>query len=170
MYGLLIRFDTPDELIDAVRRARNAGMNDIEAYTPFPLPELMSALPQTKSRVPFFTLLGGMVGAITGFALQWYTASVDYPLNIGGRPLFSWPAFIPITFELTILGACFSAVISMLLLNGLPRLNHPLFQIHEFDMASRSSFFLCLRLDSPEGTSIIEFIDALQPRQYWEVS
>jgi len=171
MYGILAKFDTPEELVTAVRRTRAAAFTDIEAYTPFPVPELADVLEARKSRVPLITLIGGIAGCVTGFGLQWYTATIDYPLNIGGRPLFSWPAFIPITFELTILGASIAAVIGMLLLNGLPRLNHPLFRIHEFELASRNAFFLCIREQaSGQGApSIKNFVNQLQPRHVWEV-
>jgi hypothetical protein len=94
-------------------------------------------------------LLGGILGGAGAYFLQWYAAVVDYPLNIGGRPLHSWPAFIPATFELTILGAAVAAVIAMLALNGLPRLYHPLFEVDEFELASRNRFFLCLPAHDP---------------------
>ncbi len=170
MYGVLAKFSAPEELVAAVQRARQAGYTNIEAYTPFPVQELAVVIHTEKSYVPLLTLLGGIIGCVGGFGMQWYTATIDYPLNIGGRPLLSWPSFIPITFELTILGASLAAVIGMLLLNGLPRLNHPLFQIHEFELASRNSFFLCLRQQSQFDTqTMIEFVNSLQPRQSWEV-
>ncbi|HWT72233.1 MAG TPA: DUF3341 domain-containing protein [Oxalicibacterium sp.] len=144
LYGLLAEFATADDLLAAVRRARDAGFV-VEAYTPFAVDGLPEAIGFPRNRVPFVTLIGGIVGGAGGYFLQWYSAVVDYPLNIGGRPLHSWPSFIPVTFEMTILGAALAAVFGMLMMNGLPRLRHPLFDVPDFDLVSRNRFFLCLR-------------------------
>lgn len=144
LYGLLAEFATADDLLAAVRRARDAGFA-VEAYTPFAVDGLPEAIGFPRNRVPFVTLIGGIVGGAGGYFLQWYSAVVDYPLNIGGRPLHSWPSFIPVTFEMTILGAALAAVFGMLMMNGLPRLRHPLFDVPDFDLVSRNRFFLCLR-------------------------
>ena len=170
-YGVLADFSSPEELVAAVKRARERGFVRVEAYTPFPVPELQEPLNATTTRVPLITLIGGLVGGIGGLFLQWYSAVIHYPLNIGGRPLFSWPAFIPVIFELTVLGASLAAGIGMLLLNGLPRLHHPLFDVHEFELASRNRFFLCIRSDDPifESADAVVFVRSLKPRGTWEV-
>jgi hypothetical protein len=103
----------------------------------------------TQNRVPLMTLLGGIAGGVGGYFMQWYSAVISYPINVGGRPLHSWPAFIPATFEITILGAALTAVLAMLVQNGLPRLYHPLFEVEEFELASRNRFFLCLPAHDP---------------------
>jgi len=143
LYGLLAEFATADDLLAAVRRARQAGFS-VEAYTPFAVDGMPEAIGFPRNRVPLVTLIGGIAGGCGGYFLQWYSAVVDYPLNIGGRPLHSWPSFMPVTFEMTILGAAFAAVFGMLIMNGLPRLRHPLFDAPDFDLASRNRFFLCL--------------------------
>jgi len=144
IYGLLAEFESPDELIDAVRRSRAAGYRKMDAYTPFPVEHLAEALGFHKTALPAIVLIGGLVGCAGGFLLQYWISAVDYPLNIGGRPLNSWPAFIPVTFELTILVAALSAVLGMLALNRLPMPYHPLFNSPRFALASRNRFFLCI--------------------------
>lgn len=144
-YGLLADFASADALLVAVRAARRDGYRQLEAYTPFSVEGLPEALELPPNRVPLLALLGGIVGAVGAFFLQWYSAVVNYPIDSGGRPLNSWPAFIPATFELAVLGAALSTFIGMLLLNGLPRLRHPLFEVPEFHLASRNRFFLCIR-------------------------
>jgi hypothetical protein len=151
LYGLMAEFDDPERLLAAARAARAAGYTHVEAYSPFKVEGLAEAIGFTRNAVPLATLLGGIAGGVGGYALQWYAAVVDYPINVGGRPLHSWPMFIPATFELTILCAALAAVIAMLRGNGLPRLNHPVFDAPDFDLASRNRFFLCLRCDSDSG-------------------
>jgi hypothetical protein len=125
---------------------RERGYADIEAYAPFAVPGLPEAVGFAGGRaVPRATLVGGIVGGVGGYFLQWYAATQSYPINVGGRPLHSWPMFIPVTFELTILGASICAVLAMLWANGLPRLNHPVFAAPDFDLASKDRFFLCVR-------------------------
>src|SRR6202043_3412038 len=137
-------------LVDAARRARAEGYRVLEAYTPFPVHGLSEALGQRRTFVPLFVLIGGMVGGLGGYFMQWYSMAVDYPINIGGRPLHSWPSFIPITFELTILCAALSAIISMLALNRLPQPYHPVFNVPEFRRASLDRFFLCIESTDPK--------------------
>ena len=144
VYGLLAEFDDPDELIQAVRRAREAGYRRMDAYTPFPVEHLSEELGFHRSAMPLIVLIGGLIGCAGGFYLQYWISAIDYPLNIGGRPLNSWPAFIPVTFELTILAAALAAVFGMLALNGLPMPYHPLFNNPRFALASRNRFFLCI--------------------------
>ncbi|NTV11199.1 MAG: DUF3341 domain-containing protein [Zoogloea sp.] len=150
LYGMLAEFTTADALLAAVSHGRERGWL-VEAYTPFPVEGLDEAVgfhPLQRRAIPVITFLGGLAGGLGGYFLQWYSAVVDYPINSGGRPLHSWPAFMPATFALTILGAALAAVLAMLLANGLPRLRHPLFELREFDLASRNRFFLCLRRET----------------------
>jgi hypothetical protein len=149
VYGLLAEFSSADALCAAARQAREHGYTRAEAYSPFPVEGLDEVLGSGPDRVAPAALVGGLLGGAGTYFLQWYAAVVDYPLNVGGRPLHSWPAFIPATFEITILGAALAAVLAMLVQNGLPRLYHPLFEVVEFELASRNRFFLCLPAHDP---------------------
>jgi hypothetical protein len=149
LYGLLAEFPSADSLCAAARHVRARGWTKVEAYSPFPIEGLDEIVQADKGWIAPITLLGGILGGAGTYFLQWYAAVVDYPINIGGRPLNSWPAFIPATFEITILGAALAATIAMLALNGLPRLYHPLFELEEFELASRNRFFLCLPARDP---------------------
>jgi len=144
LYGLLAEFDSAEALLQAVRRAREAGFRRLEAYSPLCVDGLDEALGGTREYVPLITLGGGILGALAGYFLQWYSATINYPINVGGRPLDSWPSFLPVAFEIAVLGAAFAALIGMLALNGLPRLMHPLFELEEFRRASSDRFFLCV--------------------------
>lgn len=150
IYGLMAEFDTPTDIVAAARESYEEGYRKMDAYTPFPIEELSESLHLGRSKLPLIVLIGGIVGCLSGFLLQWWTATIDYPVNIGGRPLFSWPMFIPVTFETTILFAAFSAVFGMLALNGLPEPYHPVFNSHRFELASRSHFFLCIEATDPK--------------------
>lgn len=149
LYGLMAEFETPDQIIDATQQAREAGYRDMDTYSPFPIHELFDAMGKHKTWVPAIVLTGGLTGMTGGFLLQTWTTVFDYPLNIGGRPVFSWPSFIPITFESMVLLAAFSAVFGMLLLNGLPEPYHPVFNAPGFDRASQDRFFLCIEATDP---------------------
>jgi hypothetical protein len=149
LYGLMAELQGAEQLVAAARAARAAGYRKLEAYTPFSVEGLPEALELPPNRVPLIALIGGIVGGAGAFFLQWYTAVIDYPINSGGRPLNSWPAFIPATFELAVLGAALAAFAGFLALNGLPRLRHPVFDTPDFDLASRNRFFLCIRSDDP---------------------
>src|SRR5438876_5730874 len=141
----MAEFASPQALLAAIARCREARYRDIEAYTPFPVEGLAEALGFTRNRVSLLALIGGILGGAAAYFMQWYSAVIDYPINAGGRPLHSWPAFIVLTFELTILGAALAAFFGFILLNGLPRLRHPVFNAPDFDLASKSRFFLCIR-------------------------
>ena len=171
IYGVLAEFENPDDLIQAVRRARAAGYRKMEAYTPFPVEHLPEELGVRHSGLPLIVLIGGLIGCATGFFLQYWISVFAYPLNSGGRPLNSWPAFIPVTFELTILVAALSAVLGMLGLNGLPMPYHPLFNNPRFALASRNRFFLCIESSDKrfnrEETS--KFLSELKPKGVSEV-
>ncbi|MGE3807312.1 MAG: DUF3341 domain-containing protein [Gemmataceae bacterium] len=171
IYGMVAEFGEPHQLIAAARAAREAGYVRMDAYTPFPIEELAEALGVHSARLPFLVLAGGLFGCFGGFFMQYYASVLGYPLNVGGRPLNSWPAFIPVTFELTILGAALAAVLGMLALNGLPQPYHPLFHIQRFALATNDRFFLCIeardaRFDL-EGTR--RFFQEQQAREVWEV-
>ena len=140
-FGVLAEFASGEALLAAIAGAQARGFTRMEAYTPLPMHEVSHALGQ-RNDLPKYVLTGGVVGACTGFGLQYWAAVVHYPSNVGGRPLDSWPSFIPVTFELTILFAALTAVFGMLALNGLPRPHHPVFSVPGFELASRDRFFL----------------------------
>lgn len=144
LHGIMAEFAQPAQLLAATRAAYGVGYRKMDAYTPYAVEGLVEALGFTKTRIPLIVLLGGIAGALTAYLMQWYSAVVDYPLNVGGRPLHSWPAFIPITFELTVLFAAIAGVLGMLWLNGLPKLYHPVFNAPQFKLASQTRFFLCI--------------------------
>lgn len=171
VYGLLAEFDNPTDLVAAARAARQAGYTKLDAYTPFPIEELNEALDLGRTWVPAIVLIGGITGAFLGYFLQYYIAVIDYPLNIGGRPLHSWPAFVPVTFELTILTAGLFAVLGMLALNGLPMPYHPVFNAPRFALATRDRFFLCIETTDPKYNrdDTWRFFDRLGPRSVTEV-
>ena len=148
-YSIMAEFDSPDHLLEATREAYKRGYRMMEAYTPFPVEGLAEALAFHHSRVPAIVFCGGLLGGLTGYFMQWYSAVIHYPINVAGRPLHSWPAFIPITFEMTVLGAALSAVVGMLALNGLPRPHHPVFNVPGFVLASNNRFFLSIQARDP---------------------
>ncbi|HVZ46323.1 MAG TPA: DUF3341 domain-containing protein [Ramlibacter sp.] len=170
-WGIMAEFSTADQLLATARRVREAGYRHAEAYSPFAIEGLAEALGFERDRVPLATFLGGLSGAVLGFGLQWYSAVIDFPLNIGGRPLDSWPMFVPVTFELAVLGAALSAAVAMLWSNGLPRLRHPVFDAPDFDLASRNRFFLCLRSDEPgfDREAALRLLEASRPLRCIEV-
>ena len=129
LYGLLAEFETADALLAAAREAYAEGYREMDAYSPFPVEGLAEAIGFKKTRVPLLVLISGITGGLTGYVMQYYSAVWSYPINVGGRPLHSWPAFVPITFELTVLFAAFAAVFGMLVMNGLPRFYHPVFNV-----------------------------------------
>jgi hypothetical protein len=150
LYGLLAEFEQGDDLVAAAQQAHAAGYRLMNGYTPIPVHGLSEALGQKPSRLPLLALAGGILGGSGAFSMLYYASVISYPINIGGRPLNSWPAFLPITFELTILGASFAAFFGMLALNGLPHPHHPLFNVPAFKLASRNRFFLSIQARDPQ--------------------
>ena len=171
LYGLMAEFETPQELVDAAARTREAGFTKLDAYTPYPIEALTEALDIHDHRLPAVVLGGGIVGGLAGYALCYWTSVIEYPLNIGGKPFNSWPAWIPITFECTILFAAFAAVLGMLGLNGLPMPYHPVFNVRRFDQASRDKFFLVIQARDPKFRlgEVRDFLDTLNPREVVDV-
>jgi hypothetical protein len=171
LWGLMAEFTSADELVEAARRVHAAGYEHAEAYSPFHVEGLAEALGFERNRVPLFTFLGALAGGGGGFWLQWYSAVIDYPVNIGGRPLDSWPMFVPVSFEMAVLGGAFAAVIAMFAACGLPRLRHPLFAAPQFDLATRNRFFLCLRSDERgfDAQRTRELLESLKPMRCVEV-
>ena len=165
IYGLLAEFDTPTQLVDAANKIREAGYKKTDAFSPFPLHEIDEALGIKRSILPFLVLGGGIVGLMTGIGLQVFTHVIDYQIIVGGRPHFSLPSFIPISFEMTILLAAFTAVFGMILLNGLPQPYHPVFNVPRFALATREKFFLLIeskdaKFDYDETKSFMETLNA----------
>jgi hypothetical protein len=171
LYGLMAEFEDPNSLVIAARRAHEEGYRCLDAYSPFPIEELHEALGAHHTRLPLIVLIGGLTGGIAGYALQYWASVIAYPLNVGGKPLHSWPAFIPVTFETTILGAALAAVLGMLALNGLPMPYHPVFNVPRFALASRNRFFLVVQSEDarfdPEATR--QFLESLGPREVMTV-
>jgi hypothetical protein len=172
VYGTLIAFTEPEPLLKAAREAYALGYRQLDAYTPYPVEELAELIGFKKDRVALVTLVGGLAGGIIAFAMQVYCNVVDYPINVGGRPYYSWPAFIPVTFELTVLGAALSAAAGMLIFNKLPKLWHPLFNSPEFLQASKDRFFLCIMANDAKYNvqNIKDSFQQFNPETFSEVN
>jgi hypothetical protein len=172
LYGLMAEFATPEALLEAARRTYADGYRRMDAYSPFPIDGLSEAIGFQSTRLPLIVLIGGIAGCIGGFYLQYWTSVIDYPINVGGRPFNSWPAFIPVTFEVTILCAALAAVLGMIALNGLPMPYHPVFNVERFERASRDGFFLCIEaVDSRfDAERTRRFLEALNAQGVFEVA
>ncbi len=172
VYGVMAEFDNPTDLLTATEKAYAAGYRKMDAYTPYPIEEVADALGFHKTRVPMIVLIGGVLGGLSGYLLQYWISAVSYPLNIGGRPWVSWPAFIVVTFEMTILFGGISAVVGMLALNGLPMPYHPVFNNPRFTAASRDRFFLCIEAADPkfDRESTANFLGGFKAVEVTEVT
>ncbi len=167
MFGLIAEFDNAPALLEAARKANAAGYRKMDAYSPLPVEGLSEAIGFKGSRLALIVFFGGLIGAVAGFGLQAFASVIDYPWNVGGRPLLSWPSFIPVTFELAILFASLAAVFGMMALNGLPMPYHPVFNAPNFESASRDRFFLCIeardpKFDAEEARRFLESVDPLE--------
>jgi len=171
LHGLIAEFIEPAAVLAAARAAHEAGYRRLDAYTPYHVEGLAEAIGMRRTGVPPITLCGGILGALTGYGMQFYAANIHYPLNVGGRPLHSWPAFVPITFELTILFAALGTAVGMFLLNGLPRPHHPVFETPFFEQRNQSHFYLCIETGDPlfDRTKTREFLARQDAGQVWEV-
>lgn len=167
----MAEFADPKSLISAARSAYEHGYRRLDAYTPFPIEELSEAIGFHRNHLPLIVLIGGILGFLGGLGLQYYVSVIAYPLNVGGKPFWSWPSFIPVTFECTILVAAFAAVLGMLGLNGLPEPYHPVFNLKRFALATRDRFFLCIESQDPkfDRDKTWRFLDGLQPREVSEI-
>jgi hypothetical protein len=171
-YGLMAEFETAGALVEAANRARLAGYRQMDAYSPIPIHELDEAIGVPKTKLPLMVLIGGILGGIGGYSLEYWVSVIAYPLNVGGRPLHSWPHFIPVTFETTVLGAALTCFIGMWALNKLPQPYHPVFNVPAFARASTDRFFLCIEAGDPrfDAEKTAEFLRGLHPVGVSEVA
>lgn len=171
LFGLLAEFDDPTALIEAAERTRDAGYRDMDAYSPMPVEGLAEAIGFRRTLIEKIVFVAGCCGATGGFTLCWWMTVIAYPHIVAGRPLNSWPAYVPITFESMVLVSCLTAVIGMLMLNGLPQPYHPLFNVKQFDRVTRDRFFLCIESTDPKFDMVDtrEFLESLKPLEVMEV-
>jgi len=167
LYGVMAEFENPSDLVAAARRVYSLGYRRINGYSPYPIEELSEAIGFTHTSLPLIVFIGGLLGGIGGFLMQYYIEVIDYPINVGGKPYNSWPAFIPITFEMTVLVAAFSAVLGMLVLNKLPQPYHPVFNLPNFALATRDRFFLAVeandsKFDHAEVVNLLKSLNAVE--------
>jgi Alternative complex III, ActD subunit len=172
LYGLMAEFESPEELLAAAQRAYREGYRRLDAHSPFPIHGLAEAIGVRRTWLPLLVLIGGVVGALVGYGTQYYVAAIDYPINVGGRPFNSWPSFIPITFEVTILFAALTAVFGMLALNGLPMPYHPVFNARRFALATHDRFFLCIEATDPrfDPEATRRFLEGLNAKEVSDVA
>ncbi len=171
LHGFMAEFDTPQQLVAAARKAREAGYRHLDAYAPLHVEGLSEALELPRSLVPPVVLAGGLFGCFGGFFLQLWISKWDYPINVGGRPLNSWPSFIPVSFELTILCGALTALLAFLAFCRFPRPYHPVFNVPEFELASQTRFFLCIESRDPrfDMEATHRFLAGLSPRGVYDV-
>ncbi|MBA1156404.1 DUF3341 domain-containing protein [Microvirga mediterraneensis] len=170
-YGIMAEFRTPDALIDAVRATRRAGFTRIDAFSPFPLPDLADELGIRTRIIPWIAFVAALIGAGIQYGSQYWMNAVDYPLNVGGRPLDSWPTFIPSTLIVAILWAGAATLLGLLVILRLPRLHHPVFSVHGFERVTNDRFFLCVRSEDPlfDLGATRTFLEGLSPQVVREV-
>ena len=172
IYGLMAEFSDNEKILAAAKSAYEHGFRKMDAFTPFPVDGLAEALGRPKPLIPLIVLIAGIFGGLGGYFMEWYANVVSYPINVGGRALNSWPMFIPITFEMTILSAALAAIFGMLALNKLPEPHHPVFDAPDFERASTDKFFLCIEAEDPKFDSAAtrKFLETLQPEKISEVA
>ena len=171
LYGVMAEFEDPEDLLEAARRVFDAGYREMDAFVPMPVEGLAEAIGFRSNWVSRLVFIAGLSGAIGGFGLMYWITVITYPHNVGGRPLNSWPAYIPITFECMVLLACLTAVVGMLAMNGLPQPYHPVFNVKSFERASRDGFFLCIEATDPlfDAAATRQFLMQLHPREVTDV-
>ncbi len=171
LYGVMAQFDSPSALVAAARETYAAGYRQVNGYSPFPIEELTEAIGFKRTTLPLIVLAGGLIGAVGGFFMQYWMEVIDYPINVGGKPFNSWPAFIPITFECTVLVAAFAAVLGMLALNKLPQPYHPVFNAPNFALATRDRFFLVIESKDSQfdHDEVMKFLKSLEARDVCDV-
>ena len=163
LYGVMAEFENPTDLVAAAHKVYSLGYRRINGYSPYPIEELSEAIGFTKTSLPLIVFIGGLVGGLSGFFMQYWIEVIDYPINVGGKPYNSWPAFIPITFEMTVLFAAFSAVLGMLILNKLPQPYHPVFNLPNFALATRDRFFLAIEANDAKfnHSEVVDLLNSL---------
>jgi len=171
-YGVVAEFASPEQVLEAAREAAGSGWRVMDAFTPYPVEGLAEEIGLPRSRLPVFTLLGGVLGGSGAYFMMWYSAVISYPLNVGGRPLHSWPAFLPITFEMTVLFAALATVAGLLILNRLPRLHHPIFNTPHYAERGGRHFYLCVRSTNPgyDPPAIMALLRRFRPEQVGEIA
>lgn len=170
-YGLMAEFDNPSDAVAAAKRVYEEGYRRVDAFSPYPVEELSEAIHAHNTKMPLIVLIGGLLGGSLGYLMQFYLLAVSYPINVGGKPYHSWPAFIPITFECTVLGAALFAVFGMFALNGLPEPYHPVFNVPDFGLASRDRFFVLVESTDPkfDREQTAALLRSLGPREVSDV-
>ncbi len=171
IWGMIAEFDTPTQILTAARKAYAEGYRRMDAYSPFPVEGLSEAIGFHKDSVALICLVGGLLGLATAYVLQFWINTIAYPLNVGGRPFHSWPSFIVVCFEMTVLFGGLSAAFGMLAMNGLPTPYHPVFNVPSFSFATEDKFFLCIEASDPQfdRVSTYQFLSSLEPRAITEV-
>ncbi len=164
-FGLMAEFETEESFVQAARKVREEGYRKLDAYSPYPIEEILDILHLHHNALPAIVLTGGILGGLGGFGMQWFASVIHYPWNIGGRPFFSWPSFLPVAYETTILCAAFGAVIGLIALNGFPMPYHPVFNVPSFERASNDRFFICIESADPKFSleSTQKFLEGLKP-------
>jgi len=172
VFGLMAEFESPGALVGAAEKARLAGYKKMDAYSPIPIHEMSAALGIPRTRLPKLVFIGGLLGGLGGFSLEMWASTIAYPMNVGGRPFASWPQFIPVTFETTVLGAALTCFVGMWALNKLPQPYHPVFNVPEFARASTDRFFLCIEAADPQFSidDTRRFLEGLHPVGVTEVA
>jgi hypothetical protein len=170
-YGLVAEFSSADALLEAAKKTKQEGYKNVDAYSPFPIHGLGDVLGFSGHKVAMLMLLGGIIGGLSGLGLEFWTSAIDYPLNIGGRPLASFPSFMPITFECTVLASALTGVVSMFVLNGLPEPYHPLFNVKKFERVTTDGFFLCVESTDPkfDASKTKKFLEGLNAEGVYDV-